>query len=179
MPSMSFTPKSTNDPSSLTNGWHPAFLLAILDEATPEAWMMYANSPRMYRWKFAVYANQEAVATGDPERQSAVSSHAFTPKGRNPASKAYIWTTELLARQVLPGEAVDLDPLMPLPCRVKIERREQYANIVDLERWEEGQPLLTAHVKGLLATLDERETLPPTRPPAPTTPAVAPAATRF
>lgn len=172
MPAMSYSPKTTNDSSNLTPGWHPAFLLAILDEATPDGWVMKERNPRMYRWKFAVYTTPQHLPTETPERQSAVSSQAFTPKSRNPASKAYLWTTELLGRLVLPGESVDLDPLLPLPCRVKVERREQYANIVDLERWEEGKPLLTDAVRRTLAALDD-DALPPvqaapTPVPAPT-----------
>lgn len=171
MPAMSYTPKPTNDASTLTPGWHPAVLLAILDEATPEGWIMAQRNPRMYRWKFAVYTTPQNLPHETPERQSAVSSQAFTPKGRNPASKAYTWTTELLGRVIMPGESVDLDPLLPLPCRVKIERREQYANIVDLERWDEGKPLLTDAVKRTLAHLDEEAPPVTTPPPVQTPPA--------
>ncbi len=35
MPVMSNTPKVTNDTSSLSDGWHPAFLLEIREEDTP------------------------------------------------------------------------------------------------------------------------------------------------
>lgn len=137
------TQKVTNDPSELTPGWHPAALLAIVDEPTPETWQMYAKSPRMYRWMFYVWSTPETIRTAPGEAQSAVSSQAFTPRGKNPASKSYLWASELLGRIIQPGEAVDLDPLLPLACRVKIERREQYANIVDVERWTEGQAAIT------------------------------------
>ncbi len=147
MPTFTIKPSSTNDPSQLTAGWHPAVLVEIADEETPDGWIMKERNPRLYRWQFRVWSRPEDMATQEPERQSAVSSQAFTPKGRNPASKAYTWTVELLGRMVLPGEAVDLDPLMPIPCRVKIERKEQYANIIDLERWEDGAALLTEPVR--------------------------------
>lgn len=136
MPSMSYTPKSINDKSQLTDGWHPAFLLAITDEPTPEGWQMAKTSPRMWRWTFAVWASPDVIDTVAPERQSAPSSQSFTPKGKNPASKAYSWTRELLGRDILPGEVIDLDPFLPLSCRVKVARNGEYANIVDLEAWQ-------------------------------------------
>lgn len=144
MPEMGYETKSYNDKSSLTDGWHPAYLVAITDEETPEGWQMKAQSPRMWRWHFAVYATPEMIAQHQPEHQSAPSSQKFTPKGRQAASKAYLWTCELLQRQIAPGERVNLDPLMPLPCRVKVSRKDEYANIVDLEKWPEGTQYLTA-----------------------------------
>ena len=154
MPVMSNTPKVSNDKSSLLDGWHPAFLLAIQEEDTPPSWKMAEKSPRMYRWKFAVWSHPDRIATENPERQSAPSSTTFSPKGKNPASKAYTWTAELLGRQIMPGESVDLDPLLPLPCRVKVSRNGEYANIMDVERWPEGAQALTPALKGLLAFLD-------------------------
>lgn len=161
-PEMSYEPRAYNDPSSLSLGWHPAFLLAITDEATPDGWMMHATSPRMWRWWFAVWSEPTLIAQVAPERQSAVSSQKFTPKGRQPASKAYLWTCALLRKQIQPGERVNLDPLMPLPCRVKIERKEQYANIIDVEPWPEGQTLVTPDLTAKLLAL----VTPPEEPPA-------------
>jgi hypothetical protein len=157
MPVFTNTPKSLNDKSALTDGWHPAFLLSIQEEATPDTWKMYAKSPRMYRWRFAVWSSPDRIPLDQPERQSAPSSMAFSPKGKNPASKAYQWTTELLGRQILPGEAVDLDPLLPLPCRVKVERNGEYANIILLEGWKEGAALLTDELRQGLRDLDTAE----------------------
>ena len=184
MPLMEQKSQSPNDVSSLTNGWHPAYLLEITDEATPETWKMFAKSPRMYRWTFAVWETP-AQMTMPPERQSAPSSQAFSPKGRNAASKAYLWTTELLGRQLLAGEAIDLDPMLPLPCRVKVTRNEQYANIVDLEQWRDA-PELTPALKTLLRDTLIRDSLgindapqAPSRPavPAPLQSYAAPKAT--
>jgi hypothetical protein len=154
-PEFAYEPKSFNDKSVLTDGWHPAFLLAITDEPTPEGWAMYAQSPRMWRWHFGVWATPEAIATQAPEHQSAPSSQKFTPKGRQPASKAYEWTTYLLGRQIAPGERVNLDPLLPVPCRVKVARKDEYANIKDLEAWPEGAGYLTPALRATLATLLE------------------------
>ena len=147
---MTYEPKVYNDKSALTDGWHPAFLLAITDEPTPESWKMYHASPRMWRWQFAVWAKPDDIAHLPPERQSAPSSQKFTPKGNQPASKAYAWTTALLQRQIPPGESVNLDPLMPLPCRVKVQRNNEYANIIDLEAWTEGTPYVTPDLKARL-----------------------------
>ena len=177
MPQMSYTPKSTNDKSNLTDGWHPAYLLAITDEPTPPTWTMFPKSPRMYRWCFAIWERPEHLtALEEPERQTAPSSQAFSPKrGQNAASKAYLWTKEFLGREIQPGEAVDLDPLLPLPCRVKVARNGEYANIVDLERWPDGpvldpqSPLLPL----LRDTLDREATGEPkaVTAPAPSRPA--------
>ena len=159
MPTMTNAPKVFNDQSLLTPGLHPAFLLAITDEATPEGWQMYEKSPRMWRWQFAVWDTPQTVTSDVPERQSAVSSQTFSPKGRQPASKAYAWTTALLGREIAVGESVDLDPLMPIPCMVSIERKNEYANIVGLFAWPEGAALLTPGLKDALAQFHQ---MPPT-----------------
>jgi hypothetical protein len=175
MPSMTYTPRTYNDPSALTMGWHPAFLLEIADEPTPEHWQMYEKSPRMYRWKFAVWEVPTLIPTHAPERQSAVSTQIFAPKGRQPASKAYTWAATLLGRQIPPGETVTLDPLMPLPVRVKVERKDQYANIRDLEPCPELTPYLTPELHQKLAAFlltfgqasEAAAAPPPTPTPAP------------
>jgi hypothetical protein len=174
MPVFANVPKVTNDKSALTDGWHPAFLLAIQEEDTPPTWKMYAKSPRMYRWRFAVWANPDRITLDAPERQSAPSSMAFSPRGKNPASKAYQWTTELLGRQIMPGESVDLDPLLPLPCRVKIERNGEYANIMLLEGWKEGAAYLTDALKHTLSHLDTAEETPGPQATPPPPPAWSP-----
>jgi hypothetical protein len=150
MPEMGYETRTYNDPSALTDGWHPAFLLAQTDEATPETWVMYAQSPRLWRWHFAVWEDPTRIAGHDPERQSAVSSQKFTPKGRQRASKAYSWAVALLGRQIPPGERVNLDALMPIPCRVKVERKDEYANIVDLEACPELTTYLTPELRLML-----------------------------
>ena len=180
MPEMGYDVRSTNDKSNLVDGWCPAFLLQITDEATPETWKMYQNSPRMWRWHVAVWPVLQAIGTQAPERQSAPSSQKFTPKGTQRASKAYTWTCELLGRQVQPGERVNLDPLLPLPCRVKIERNGEYANLVDMEKWPDGQQYLTPEFKAQLAAFLSSPP-PPQAPPAapapqPVQPAAAPVA---
>jgi hypothetical protein len=162
-PEMSYEPKSYNDKSFLTDGWHPAFLLAITDEATPESWKMREQSPRMWRWNFAVWQTPEAVTQHQPERQSAPSSQKFTPKGRQPASKAYAWTSALLQRQIPPGERVNLDPMMPLPCRVKVMRNGDYANILDLEPWPDGMQYRTPEMCQKLQAFSEQGGTPPTQ----------------
>ena len=99
MPEMTYTPQSANDKSSLTAGWHPAFLMEITDEPTPETWKMYAQSPRMWRWIFLVWEVPTLIPNQRPERQSAPSSQKFNPANTKArASKAYLWTSELLGR---------------------------------------------------------------------------------
>ena len=174
MPSMTYTPKTYNDPSALSPGWHPAFLLEIADEPTPEGWKMYEKSPRLWRWRFACWEVPTLIDRQAPERQSAVSSQAFTPKGRQPASKAYLWTSALLGRQIPPGETVNLDPLMPIPCRVKVERANEYANILDVEASPDLAQYLTdafkAHLAAFLVTFGQA----PDPAPAPARPVPQP-----
>ena len=113
----------------------------------------------MYRWHFAVWASEATIATALPEHQSAVSSRTFSPGGKNPASKAFLWTTALLNRRPNPGERVNLDPFMPLPCRIKIERTKndgtpiEYARVIDLEGWPEGLAPLTPALRAKLVQM--------------------------
>lgn len=160
MPAFSYTPVTSNDISSLRPGLHPAFLLAILDEEVPDGWEMKAKNSRMWRWRFAVWADEAALAQGaKPERQSVVSSQTFSPGGKYQPSKAYVWTCALLGRRIGPGESVDLDPLLPLACQVLVTRTKKdgtpvdYANIMGLEAWPDGQRYVTPDFAARLATL--------------------------
>jgi hypothetical protein len=165
MPTFTSTPPgSGTGRSTLSEGWHPGFLLAITDEVTPRTWKMVEKSPRFWRWHFAVWEVPTLIGRQDPEHQSAPSSQTFSPGGQYQASKAYVWTCELLGRQVQPGESVDLDPLMPLPCRIKIRRNGEYANIVDLEKWPDGGPFLTPEIRAQLTAV---MTTPPASDPPP------------
>lgn len=119
---------------------------------------MYASSPRLWRWLFAVWDTPQHVAGTTPELQSAPTSQKFTPGGRYQPSKAYTWTCTLLGRAVQAGESVSLDAALPLPCRLKIRRTNgqgqpiEFANIVDLEPWPDGASLLTAELRQKLVT---------------------------
>ena len=101
----------------------------------------------------AVWESPDRIGQAIPEHQSAPSSQKFSPGGRYQAAKAYVWTCELLGRRIQAGERVSLDALMPLPCRVKITRRDklgnqqEYANITDLEKWPDGAARLTPDVR--------------------------------
>lgn len=162
MPEFSYEPRTLNDKSSLTDGRHPAFLVEITEEPIPPTWKSYkkelsAEQNMQYRWHFVVYESPGAIdANRAPERQTAVSSKAFSPKGKlrdgtsRPASKAFSWTCELLNRQIQPGERVNLDPILPIPCSVKVERNGEYANILDLERWPDGARYVTPEVMATL-----------------------------
>jgi hypothetical protein len=166
-PEMGYETKSVNDKSTLSEGWHPAFLLAITDEETPAAWKMAEQSPRMWRWHFAVWETPQTMQQ-TPERQSAPTSQKFSPGGKFQPSKAYVWTCELLGRQIQPGERVNLDPSLPLPCRVKVRRNNEYANIIDLEKWPEGQAYLNEGMRASLKSLmeDQAQPEPWAQPPA-------------
>jgi hypothetical protein len=175
MPDFEYTPRTTNDKSTLTETWHPAFLVAIQDEPTPESWQMYAKSPRMWRWQFAVFNDAATLLQTAPERQSTVTSQKFSPGGgQAQAAKAYVFTCKLLGRQIQPGERVNLDPLMPLPCEVLVNRRDklgqmiEYANITDLRPWPDGQQYVTDAMKQALAALGQdqppRQQAPPVQP---------------
>ena len=150
MPTFTYTPHTINDKSSLSPGMHPAFLVAIVSEPTPPGWEMAKKSPVMFRWQFAVWESAQALAAGvAPERQSMVSSTAFTPKGNFQASKAYQWTSILLGREPAMGENIDLDSLLPLPCQLMVLRTDklgkptEYANLSGLFPWPDGPPYRT------------------------------------
>lgn len=172
-----YTPQTINDRSDLSPAWHPAMLMQIADEETPAGWQMAAQSPRLWRWKFAVWESQAHIPTTPPEAQSTVTSQKFSPGGKFQASKAFVFTRKLLGREIAPGEAIDLDPMMPLPCQVLVSRTDKngapiaYANIVDLQAWPDGQSVLTPDLRQqLTAWLQmKHSTVPePTPAPAPT-----------
>lgn len=158
MPTFAYEPRTVNDKSNLTPGYHPAFLLAIKDEEVPEGWEMKKKSPRMWRWCFAVFTSPEQVAAGGrPEHQSATSSQTFSPGGKFQPSKAYIWTCKIMGRKIESGESIDLDPMMPIPCLVMVSRTKrdgthvEYANIDGIEPWPEGPRFLTPGLRQSLA----------------------------
>lgn len=164
---MQMTNRPAVNPSTLTEGWHPAFLIHISEEATPPDWQMAKQSPTMYRWHFCVWEVPTLMTQQPPEQQSGLTSTKFAPKGRFQASKAYVWTTQLLGRQIAPGESVNYDQLYPLPCRVKVSRDpgKDYVKIVDVEAWPDGQQGLPTLKDALLRAREALLQIPP--PPAP------------
>lgn len=181
MPLFTYTPLTTDDKSALSTGMHPAFLVAIEQEDTPPTWQMAQKSPVMLRWRFLVWENVQTLqAHAQPERQSMVSSMAFTPAGNFQASKAYQWTSILLGREPAKGETVDLDPLMPLPCQVMVLRTDklgkptEFANLNGLFPWPEGAAVRTPEFCAAMASLMAEGPAPAVRTPAPA-PVAAPA----
>lgn len=166
------TNRPTTPPSSLSDGWHPAYLLHISEEATPGDWQMHAQSPMMYRWHFAVWETPTTMQH-EPEVQSGLTSTKFSPKGRYQASKAYTWSCALLGRTIQAGETIDYEPLYPLACRIKTgkEPGKDFVKVLDVETWSEGQQAM-APIKDAL--LELRVTIvqqpPPVIPPATTPP---------
>jgi hypothetical protein len=175
MPTFAYTPQSINDPSQLSEGWHPAMLIAILDEETPAGWEMAKTSARMWRWCFAVWQHPDIMTTQHPELQSSPTSQKFSSGGKYQPSKAYVWTCQLLGKTIQPGESVDLDPLMPLPCLLEVKRTNklgqpvEYATITNLRPWPEGAQMLTPDFTGRLSTwwTMKQATPPPAAPPTP------------
>jgi len=153
-----YNPPSFNDLSSLTPGWHPAFLLDIEDIETPLHFKSHEKYPRSRRWRLAVWETDLLIDQQvTPERQSALSSSAFAPAyTRNDgqhvqAAKAYKWTEALLGRQIVPGEVIDLSAMLPLACRVEVERKNEYANITAISRYPELASKLTLGLRQYLA----------------------------
>jgi hypothetical protein len=163
----------TIPPSNLSPGRHPGYLLRITEEPTPEAWPMREQSPNMWRWIFAIWPDPSFIPSQAPEVQTAVSSTKFSPKGKFQASKAYVWTSQLLGRQIAPGESVDYDTLYPVPCVCKVERDpgKDFAKITDVEAWPEGAQYLTPDFKTLLLALAADDPEPGEPQPARTAPA--------
>lgn len=171
------------NPSALTEGWHPGFLLHISEEPTPADWQMYAQSPTMWRWHVLLWEVPADIDSQAPEHQSGLTSTKFSPKGRYQASKAYTWATQLLRRQIGSGEAIEWDTLYPVPCRVKVERipGKDFIKIVDVEAWSEGAPFLVTLAEPLRraraeAVAMEPPVMPPVPAPAPQAPPTPPAA---
>lgn len=148
-----FQPKTISDPSNLTHGRHPGFLLAITEEAIPEGWAMGTKDTLMFRWHLAVWEHESHLAQYAPEQQSAISSRAFSPKGKYQASKAWVWACSLIGRELPKGQGVDLDPLLPLACYVDVERvpGNDYCKIVALWGRPEGQAAIPPVVQQLRA----------------------------
>ena len=169
------TNRPSAPPSNLSDGWHPAYLLHISEEATPGDWQMHAQSPMMWRWHFSVWETPNAMHR-EPEVQSGLTSAKFSPKGRYQASKAYLWACALLGRQIQAGESIDYDPLFPLPCRIKTTKEpgKDFVKVTDVESWPEGQPAL-APIKDALLSLRAiiLQQPPPVIPPAAPQPAAA------
>lgn len=163
--SFSYKVQTINDPSNLVDGWRPAIFLDMTREDTPLTWKMREKSPIMQRWHFAVWADPSQIGHVAPEHQTAPASDIFSPGGKNPASKCFLWTRELLGHELVPGGDIALHP--PIPCRVKIKRKEIYANVMDLERWEEGVNFLTADfLANLHLWWQQKQALPaPATPP--------------
>lgn len=160
MPEFSQEVNFTSDKSSLKPGMHPACLLLVTEEPIPEGWAMRdRGQTHMYRWHFAIWDYETSIAGAVPEHQTAVSSKTFSPGGKNPASKAFVWTSKLLGRRPNQGERVNLDPLMPLPCLLEVDRMKNdgapidYARITDLKSWAEGDQFLTPPVRAKLQAL--------------------------
>src|SRR5438128_68345 len=87
-------------PSNLTAGWHPAIFVTVTTEATPSEWLMAKQSATLWRWWMAVWEVPGLIGRQKPEVQSGITSTKFAPKGRFQASKAYLWSCQLLNQQI-------------------------------------------------------------------------------
>lgn len=141
---MQMSPTSSIPPSALSAGWHPAILYAISKQPTNPTWESAKQSPEMYHWHLACWEVPTLMGQQEPEWQEGLSTTKFAPKGKFQASKAYLWATKLLDRQLLPGETIDWDLLMPLSCKILVERipGKDYIKITDVASWPEGQTAL-------------------------------------
>lgn len=190
MPTFRYEPKYRNDKSALSEGWHPAYLLAITDEDKNPKWRNFETAPRIWRWHFAVWEVPTLIGRQDPEHQTAASEQVFSPGGNGfSPSKAYAWTRELLGRDIHPMEDIDMDGLAranPIPCRIKVVRSGEYVNVKDLEGATtsgfDGAHLLTPALRATLAAMVqaglmvERDHRPPISggTPVPATPVTIP-----
>ena len=153
MPTMTNQPTHYSDPSQLTAGVHPAYLVAVTEESIPEGWEMAKAHKHMYRWHFAVLDSAATLGQVQPEYQTAVSSPIFSASGKQ-VSKAYAWMSAMLGRAIALNESLDTDALLPLPCQLLISRTDkagqpsEYATIDSkLLGWPEGYALLTDDLK--------------------------------
>lgn len=192
MPMMKYTPEYFSEPSELSPGYHPAFLLYVSEEDTPEDWPMYENSERMWRWHFAIAESETTLDAYVPEYHNAISSAKF--KGGKHCTKSYTWLCTILGRDIPKDESIDPNDLVPLPCTLLIGRHDkngkeiEYANIEKVQHWAGGMEKLTPAMKAKLETFwkmkqadgegtGDAEPGPRAMPPAPQmSPAPAPAA---
>jgi hypothetical protein len=49
---MRYEPFNPHDKSHLSEGWHPAYVFGIKEEATPPKGKMAEHAPTMWRWYF-------------------------------------------------------------------------------------------------------------------------------
>jgi hypothetical protein len=165
------------NPSALTEGWHPGFLIHISEEPTPADWQMFKQSQTMWRWHFVLWEVPTLIDRQAPEHQSGLTSTKFSPKGKFQASKAYTWTAQLLRQQIAPGQSVNWDTLYPVPCRVKVERTpgKDFVKVLDVEAWPEGQPFTVSMAESLQRARAEAvaapvPVIPPVQAQAPSAP---------
>src|SRR5262245_25744011 len=171
---VTMTNRPSAPPSNLRDGWPPAYLLHIAEEATPGDWQMHAQSPTMWRWHFAVWENPTTMQQ-EPEVQSGLTSTKFSPKGRYQASKAYTWACALVGRTIQAGETIDYELLYPLPCRLKTVKDpgKDFVKITDVESWPEGGQALAPIKEALLGLrMTIMQQPPPPIPPVTTHPPV-------
>src|SRR5262245_6145046 len=98
MPAIKAAKASAAEPTNLMPGIHPAFLLAMTDEVTPEDWLMAKQgNPRMFAWHFAIYQSAAGIGREIPEYVLGYSTQKATFGGKR-MSKLYEWTTTLIGR---------------------------------------------------------------------------------
>jgi len=141
---MIFRRKIVEQPSTLSAGWHPAYLISIKEEQKPESFTLMKEET-LLRWYVRVWAQPRDVASGEPEYHTAFSSLAFSEN-----SKAFKWVSSLTESYPDVGEEIELG--LPLACRVKIERRpgteREFVRIVDFEPWPEAPAEPPASITG-------------------------------
>lgn len=153
MPVMNYNPRTFSDPSNLTEGMHPAYLIEVVEEAVPQGWAMGEKDSLLWRWNFAVWQREQDIANQAPELQSMVSSRTFSSGGKYQASKAFTNMRSLMNREIGKGEAIDPNDHTPLPGLLYVSRRDKqgqaidFANVKDLAPWPEGNNYLTAEVR--------------------------------
>ena len=156
------------NPSALTDGWHPGFLIHISEEPTPPDWQMFKQSPTMWRWHFLVWEIPTLIDRQAPEQQSGLTSTKFAPKGKFQASKSYVWTKQLLGRDIPRASPSSGTRSTPSRAASKSSARpgKDFIKILDVEAWPEGQPFTVSMAEPLrLARAEAMATPPPVIPP--------------
>lgn len=156
---MKFQQSTTITPSSLSHGWHPGYILRIVEEDKPSFFTQSTN-PKVWAWYCAIWQLNSQVETQEPEVQIAYCSPKFSPGGGTnkengqpiAPTKSYEWVTGLLGRPLAKGEQPDIPD--GFPCRVKIARQDgkDYVKIVDFEPWPEAPKEWPGSVQKLMQT---------------------------
>ena len=157
---MQFTPKTTPNivPSDLSHGWHPGYILRVVEEPKPDYFTLPSKYNTVWAWHCAIWQSSRDVGIRDPEVHVVYCSPIFSKgggKGKDGTpmspSKAYTWVSSLLGRALRQDETPEVKD--GTPARIKVQREEgrDWIRIVDFEPWEDAPAERPASIEAMVA----------------------------